>query len=842
MEHASNGDLDLSPRIGDEYQVEIPSVFKKSKHLPLRMNLEDSESVHDKSLSFAIGLPIPVTWLHNEMEYSGDEEGGYHRGDSNSSHLDKSENYVLVPGRLSSAWSEADTKSFVLGLFIFGKNFIQITRFLENKQMGEILSFYYGKFYKTDGYRRWSECRKMKGRKCMIGRKLFTGPRQHELLSRLTSHVSEESQDNLFQVSKSYMEGRTSLEEYVSSLKSSVGLGILVEAVGIGKEKGDLTRLDVEPGKNSRAFSAPTCKDWSSLGPDDIIQSLTGGYRLSKTKSNELFWEAVWPRLLARGWHSEQPKNRGYVTSKDYLVFLIPGIEKFSRRKLVKGDHYFDSVSDVLNKVVAEPNILVLEEEAKVGSFNAEEPENGSNEDDLSDDHRQCYLKPRASTYNKDHMKFMVIDTSLVIGGKSSDLRELKSMPVNSACKVEVDAACKKYKGQKYTRKVKHSKDMSKSIKQKSIKFTVTDTNTLSEGKLLKVKQLRYPLVELEDASTITTALLRESKGGSSTDDSPRMVEAKTRTRDKKKMNKTDSRSGVSNSEATSKKEAYNNPDNNANKVVESQKNQHTYAFDDNQLKRMIKHQFNRRVRSGDSNHAALPVKRRRLTACVKAEKNRIIENSSGSLRSEKLEISQFSSFPDANKNVCDPVSHQQNGCSTASSADRRAEEVNEKSILNNSYQCAVKVEKCSSFTLEIPQVPSKSENINMLAMAEEGEHGLKAKDQCLTSATQEVVEKPVRIACDVDSLEQQPDINPRRQSTRNRPLTVRALECIANEFLHVQRRQKRKDIQTHNDPFNPCRKARTRGKTMLRRHCSDHETAVLVQEEKILNGDGSVS
>jgi hypothetical protein len=158
------------------------------------------------------------------------------------------------------------------------------------------------------------------------------------------------------------MEGGTSLEDYISSLKSTVELGVLVEAVGIGKEKGDLTRLGMEPGKDVQAFPAPACKALSSLGPSEIIQYLTG-FRLSKTKSNDLFWEAVWPRLLARGWHSEQPKYRGYVTSNDYLVFLIPGVEKFSRRKLVKGDHYFDSVSDVLRKVVAEPNILVLKEE-----------------------------------------------------------------------------------------------------------------------------------------------------------------------------------------------------------------------------------------------------------------------------------------------------------------------------------------------------------------------------------------------------------------------------------------------------------------------------------------------
>jgi len=411
---------------------------------------------------------------------------------------------------MSETWSDADTRCFILNLFIFGKNFTQIKRFIENKAMGEILSFYYGKFYKTDGYRRWSECMKLKGRKCMIGKKLFTGPRQHELLSRLIPHVSEEFQDSLLQifncaipssmpvsvpfffiyiicfsphfacicytqVSKSYVEGRTSLEKYISSLKSTVGINILVEAVGIGNKKGDLTRLGVEPGKNSRTFSAPICKALSSLGPSDLLQSLKGGFRLRKTKSNELFWEAVWPRLLARGWHSEQTKNRGYATSDDYLVFLIPGVEKFSRKKLVKGDHYFDSVSDVLKKVVAEPNILVLKEEeaAKVSSCNEEELEKGSNEHDLSDDHRQCYLKPRSSTYSKDHIKFIVTEASLVHDGKPSNLRELKYVPINSVSKVDVDAAGKKYKGHTYMRKVNHSKDTSKSIKQNSTKLTV---------------------------------------------------------------------------------------------------------------------------------------------------------------------------------------------------------------------------------------------------------------------------------------------------------------------------------------------------------------------------------
>ncbi|TKY61506.1 hypothetical protein E2542_SST11357 [Spatholobus suberectus] len=823
------GPPQLNPRLGQEYQVEVPSIIKQSERLQLLANPAESEVGQDNSLSFAIGLPVSVTWIHNEVENSGHEGWGYlgdngeelkpitvqsvMTGDSNPGELGKSKNYALVPGTLSNSWSDIDAKSFVLGLYIFGKNFIQIIRFLENKGMGEILAFYYGKFYKSDEYLRWSDCRKIKGRKSVIGQKLFTGRRQHELLSRLIPHVSEESKDTLLQVSKSYTDGRASLEEYISSLKSTVGIGVLVEAVGIGKEKEDLTSLAVEPRKKNRVFSAPTCKAWSSLEPSGIIKFLTGGFRLSKAKSNDIFWEAVWPRLLARGWHSEQPKNQGYVSSKDYLVFLIPGVKKFSRGKLVKGDHYFDSVSDVLSKVAAEPNLLDLEVEAKVGSCNDEEPESGSNKDDQSDYHRQCYLKPQASTYSTDHIKFMVIDTSLVHGGKSSDLRESKSVPVNSVGKVEVNAAGITHKGDKHMWKVNHNMDMSENIDQK-----LTDTSMLCEGKLLKVRELKYLPVEVEDASK-RTGLLRESKG-SSYDDSPSVVEATMLIYDKKNSRDTDNQ-------------------NNAKKMVESLKNQKTSVSNDNQLKRTIKHQFSRRARSGHSNHAVLPIKRR-LTTCAKAETSFIIKNSSGGLGSEKIAFSH--------ENVGDPVSCQTNGSSIPSSAEKSVEENNEESILNEICQCMSvsrdEVEKCESqspVTSNIPQVPSKSENGEMMAMVEEDGQCLKANDPCLSSDTQAVVEEPLRTSCDIGSMEQQPNVNSRRQSTRNRPLTVRALESLANEFLHGQRRQKRKHIQTQKDAFSVCRRARTRGKTMLHPHSSDHGTADLV-EEKHLNGDCPVN
>ncbi|KHN16114.1 hypothetical protein glysoja_012090 [Glycine soja] len=222
MEHASNrklippsspeisnmiGTPKSNPRIGHEYQEEVHSMIQETERLQLLMNPADSELVH------------------NKVEDN------------------------VAAANLNNSWSDADAKSFLLGLFIFGKDFVQIKRFLENKEMGEILSFYYGKFYKSDEYRRWSDCMRIKGRKCITGgHQLFSGQKQRELLSRLTPHVSEEYIDALQMVSKSYSEGRISLEEYVSCLKSTVGLGVLVEAVGIGKGKEDL-KLEVEETK-----------------------------------------------------------------------------------------------------------------------------------------------------------------------------------------------------------------------------------------------------------------------------------------------------------------------------------------------------------------------------------------------------------------------------------------------------------------------------------------------------------------------------------------------------------------------------------------------------------------
>ncbi|KAJ7977960.1 Arginine-glutamic acid dipeptide repeat protein [Quillaja saponaria] len=908
------GARQLNPRLGDEYQVEIPPMITESENLQPLTNPADLEML-DVMHSFAIGLPIPLMLINYEVDDIEDErqesfsdndnadsvlepteaikvKGNYILGekglDLNVESLDfeldnsqtsrqtniettvagkteshqrhSSKKYCLVPGTLGNHWSNADVKPFLLGLFIFGKNFIQIKRFLENKEMRDILSFYYGEFYRSDEYRRWSNRRKKKGRKCIRGQKIFTGWRQHELLSRLLPHVSKEFKDTFLEVSKSYAESKSSLEEYVSFLKSTVGLSTLVEAVGIGEGKKDLTTLALEPGKINQVFPIPPCiptgRAWSSLEPTEIMKFLTGGVRLSKARCNDIFWEAVWPRLLARGWHSEQPNNQGYVSSKDNLVFLIPGVKKFSRRKLVKGYQYFDSVSDVLSKVASEPKLLELEVEgARVGGCNGDGciPGAASDQDDPSDDHRHCYLKPRVSTYSSDYMKFTVVDTSVLHGGK---LRELKYLPFDfkmtsklanqlrgngSNCsldKMEVDAAGTPVTGDKDINEAKYSNVISDDISQKSMKFTIVDTSLLHGGKPSKVRELICTPFPLETSQMTDPSRETEWSSSEYSISEPDVVNKPLD--GEMNIGNGSHCTGTSDGDDTKQKSACDNLDDNANEEMEGLQNQKINVANDKPVKRTIKHQFSRRSKSGQSNYAAAPIiKRRRLTACVKAETSRMTQNSAEGLALEKGGRCQPLNSQEASRKAnCQP-SPQLSVSLIASSAERSLEEEENKGILQKEcsgmdYSKIGNCEPVPTINLNLLQVPLKSENEELTVFVEEDSQDIKKKDPCFTSDTKKLIPEALGTSIDVSSMEQQLDGNPRRQSTRNRPLTIRALESLANEFLFVERKQKKKEARIRENSFNPCRRARSRTKVNSSRG-SAGDLAMITVEEKHL-------
>jgi hypothetical protein len=107
------------------------------------------------------------------------------------------EEHVPIPGMYNpSAWSESEKEIFLVGLYIFGKRLNLMRRFLEgdNKTTKDVLSYYYGNFYKTDRYKKY----KMKHR--VVRHRLFQGWRQDQILSCLTESMPKECHDTLKEV------------------------------------------------------------------------------------------------------------------------------------------------------------------------------------------------------------------------------------------------------------------------------------------------------------------------------------------------------------------------------------------------------------------------------------------------------------------------------------------------------------------------------------------------------------------------------------------------------------------------------------------------------------------
>ncbi|EXB37167.1 hypothetical protein L484_013531 [Morus notabilis] len=784
------------------------------------------------------------------------------RAETNLNKLKGSKNYYPVPGLSTNPWSGSDVDSFLLGLYIFGKNFFQIKRFMGSKDMGEILSFYYGKFYRSDAYRRWSDSRKIKRKKCVTGRKIFTGWRQQELFSRLSSHISEESQTSLLEGCKSFADGRISLEEYVSALKSSVGIPVLVKAVAIGKGKEDLTGFAMEPGKGNHDSlvcpNLPSGQDCSSLTSKDIVKLLTGGFRLSKARCNDIFWEAVWPRLLAKGWHSEQPGDQGYISSKHYLVFLVPGIKKFSRRKLVKGEHYFDSVSDVLNKVASEPKLLELEtEESSVGARNEQDswsPEVGSDQDDPSDSRRHCYLKPRVSTSSSSHMKFTVVDTSLFCGGKSSSIRELRHLPAEFKLTSkqtnhstgdegdssednldEFETAEKPF----HSEKAKHHNGMSDKTGPIFMKLTVVDTSRVHEGKPSKVRELRCSPVVVKRAFDMT-AILRKTENFEDSSGRHEKDAADIPSKGKRKILKSNSHKDIRDSACKNQMATKKNSDT-ADKV-ETQQDQNTCIFDEKHLKTVL-HQFKRRAKSGHSDFVVPVVKRRRLTACAKEKMSDLSQNCSQGLESKQVKLHGTISSSEMGKNVSEVRPHEES--SIVFPAESNAEEdMHSKIMRRNSAAVHTSEGQEDKHQSEAPndQKPPpedllNSRNTEMLIEEVQGSKKANTYGHRSSSKEKELVSETLKASTTANTSKQNPIVN-RRQSTRNRPLTARALEALANGFLNVQRRSKSADILGGENLFSsPFRKARSKAKVAPSSHGNAVTGAVASREDKEVNG-----
>ncbi|XP_022728306.1 uncharacterized protein LOC111283901 isoform X1 [Durio zibethinus] len=784
------GDPQVIPRVGDQYQAEIPPLVGQHRSLQVVKEPTDSKVIMNVPNPFPMGLPIPLFWTKTEvesingaLEFENNEEsritsshgcaeykvesldsvlgdGKNMRGYSKLQPTTKTKKDIdllfpkepkskmnqvhrvpcPLPGSLSEVWKAIELDIFLLGLYIFGKNLILVKNFVESKGMGEILSFYYGKFYRSDGYCRWSECRKSRGRRCILGQKLFTGWRQQQLLSQLFSHISKEDQDMLLEVSKTFGEGKVSFEEYVFTIKNTVGIGLLIEAIGIGKGKQDHTGNAMEPVKVNHVVSfrpeIPVGKACSALTSADIIKFLTGDFRLSKARSSDLFWEAVWPRLLARGWHSEQPKDQVLSGSKNSLVFLIPGVKKFSKRRLVKGNHYFDSVSDVLNKVASEPGLLELEIEVSKGS--RENKENKwdptiKQDPDFMSNKRIRYLKPRNSGCNRDLMKFTIVDTSLVQGAERSKVRELRSLPLEAT-----------------------SLSTPSSISSDSEEDTSDDSEDEAEE---------------NSASHAAEAMADEGECVDLSD----CVNSNSNT----VIPHTSDTSIIS---------------------VENHESHHASLLDDEGQK-VVKYNFVQNVHSSDSKYLAPVSKEQGLTDCTNGESSCSVENiSAARMLNEDTSHCRSNSSDACEDMVFQTGSQDLSPASSLSKVHR--DEGKEGNVTQNCLhrqESPIMTRLHTLIDLNVPQVSMDFETNGPFVT----ETVKNSENSCahISFFQSEIPPRPepLKLPNKGAEVNQHPIMHNRRQSTRNRPLTTKALEALECGFFSPKRKRKAAEALQNN-------------------------------------------
>jgi hypothetical protein len=263
-------DVPICPRIGSEYQAEIPKLSTEDERRHLMTSSHES-MVLDYDYPVIVGPDVPIMWasnvVHNEQERrrqhssETDARASSQGKDSkvtsvcpiqnNTSDYDSTdqdphsvvpvdqmesgsnlahdenfdscstqeglnftnkpltqqgeiEQFTPLPGLSSSLWSGTEAKLFLLGLYIFGKNLSLLGRFVGDRTVGNVLSYYYGKFYRSDAYKRWSDCRKARTRRCILGEHIFTGWRQQEIVSRLKSTILKETHDSLLEVRCKY--------------------------------------------------------------------------------------------------------------------------------------------------------------------------------------------------------------------------------------------------------------------------------------------------------------------------------------------------------------------------------------------------------------------------------------------------------------------------------------------------------------------------------------------------------------------------------------------------------------------------------------------------------------
>lgn len=492
-------------------------------------------------------------------------------------------------------------------------------------------------------------------------------------------------------------------------MKAIVGLKTFIEAVAIGQGKKDLTSMASGPLRPK----VPIDKPYSSLTHTEIVEILTRGDRLSKAKTSNLFWDAVWPRLLDRGWQSEKPKNQAYVSgANNSLVYLTPGVKKFSSSRLVKGTHYYVSVTDILSKVASEPELLKLDTDEDEGK---KKDEDGwvemNNVQEKLPEKRHCYLQPRTPSRDMDVIKFTVVDTSLTNG---EFYRELRTLP----------------------------KDVLKM--NSSSEDSANGTSEVSTNG----SDCAYNMFVNQEIKS-TTSEKNLSERGKTLDSSFSDQQVQIRGTDSLKL------------------------------VKKSQPNK---FYGDNQTRKRVKSHLSQKSKRNNLDSLASATKRRRtILACSNEE-----------MGSDRSTLQLVTKLGEDLHGFCtdnyDPIDK---ALEIGSSQDRLSFTISPKGTSPHSTEGA-QIDDCHGpenpqsrpiIDLNLPQQPVEFEDGIFMTGSTNMQNDITSKqkdDLCApkTSADIGVPEHPI-------------NINSRRQSTRNRPPTARALEALVNGYLTAATRRK---------------------------------------------------
>ncbi|KAL2619853.1 hypothetical protein R1flu_000058 [Riccia fluitans] len=310
----------------------------------------------------------------------------------------------FIPGMRMDSWSPAEAAYFRLAIFLLGKRFCEIAKFIGTKAVVDVSDYFYSKFVRSPAWGRWKAAKSLRCKTAVRCEQIVEGWRQVELLRRLKLVTSDDAYVEIVKATSDFsvqlpepqpgVEGKLEeyqrrkkerLETYVFKLKELVGLELLYQSIGMGGPRdGDMAKRDLTSGQYSSQCSLPprNLKEKQTRGggkthgllgslnalplrSEDSLQSAVSvgeNYLWRRCRTPEEiakdFWERVWPALEKKGWKTVNRKPT--IRSTPKLKFLRPGVDKLHREE--RGISYFDDLKSVIEAVKDDPHLRHLAE------------------------------------------------------------------------------------------------------------------------------------------------------------------------------------------------------------------------------------------------------------------------------------------------------------------------------------------------------------------------------------------------------------------------------------------------------------------------------------------------